>query len=93
MKNVIDKLGGRKAVALWCSMLVVLLLICGGRWLLPADLAYATMIVREALGFLALVIGIFVGGNAVEHVTAWLKARNPTATLLDAVHTSNETKP
>ena len=93
MTNIIDKLGGRKAVALWCSMLVVLLLLGFGKLILPADLAYATMLVEKSLGFLALVIGIFVGGNAVEHVTTWLKARNPTASLLSVPRPSDEPKP
>jgi hypothetical protein len=64
----IVKLGGRKAVALWSALLVVLVLICLGRWVLPADAAQARMIVEQSLGFLTWALGLFVGGNAIEHV-------------------------
>ena len=65
---MIEKLGGRKAVALWAALLVALVLLIGNRWLLPDDLARATMVTEQVLSFLIWTIGIFVGGNAMQHV-------------------------
>ena len=72
--KLINALGGRKAVALWASLLVVLVLLCLGRWILPPDLERARMIVQEALSFLSISILAFVGGNAIEHGTKALTA-------------------
>jgi len=70
--KLIKALGGRKAVALWVSLLVVLALLLLNRWIMPqADvpLDRATMLVDKSLRFLMWALGIFVGGNALQHVS------------------------
>ena len=61
--------GMRKLIVMFAALLVVLILICGGRFVLPSDLEMARMIVDASLGFLIMAFGIFVGGNVLEHAT------------------------
>lgn len=65
---MINKLGGRKAIALWAALLVALVLLAGNQWLLPEDLPRATMITEKTLEFLTWALGLFVGGNAMQHI-------------------------
>ena len=65
---MIEKLGGRKAMALWAALLIALVLLIGNQWLLPEDLPRATMITEKTLDFLVWAIGLFVGGNAAQHI-------------------------
>jgi len=60
--------GMRKLIAMFAALLVVLVLICLGRFVLPSEIEQSRMIVEASLGFLTWVFGLFVGGNAVEHV-------------------------
>ena len=79
MSKVIAWVGGRKALAYAMAMLVIVIILCGNKWILPADFNRARMIVQESLGAMKWVLSAFVLGNGTVNVARAVMGRTGKA--------------